>query len=53
MRIKPKRPKGSKPPKTPPTVTVHVTVKNTPPDAARVAAQREAMETILAALSRD
>jgi hypothetical protein len=34
-------------------VTVHVTIKNTPPDAARLAAQREAMETILAALTRD
>ena len=35
-----------------PTVTVRVTIKDTPPDADRLAAQREAIETILAALGR-
>lgn len=37
--------------KTP--VTVTVTVKNTPPDSPRLAAQRDAIEVIFAALARD
>jgi hypothetical protein len=52
MRIKPKQPRKPGPTKERPTVTVHVTIKNTPPDAARLAAQQEAMEIILAALNR-
>jgi hypothetical protein len=34
-------------------VTVHVTIKNTPPDPAGLGAEREAIETILAVLARD
>jgi hypothetical protein len=40
-------------PKEPEVVTVRVTIRNTPPDAARLEAQRRAIETILAVLARD
>jgi hypothetical protein len=53
MPTRPRPPKKSKPPAKPPVVTFHVTIKNTPPDAARLAAQRKAIETILAVLTRD
>jgi hypothetical protein len=46
---KSKRPGPLKPE---PAVVIHVTVKNTPPDPARLAAQREAVETIMAAIIR-
>jgi hypothetical protein len=36
-----------------PKVTVHVTIRDTPPDAQRLAAQREAVRTILAAMEHD
>jgi hypothetical protein len=50
---RPKRIRPLKLPELQPKVTVHVTVRNTPPDSARLAAQRKAMEVILAALARD
>jgi hypothetical protein len=53
MRTKPKRPEKSKSPKKPRVVTVHVTIKDTPPDAARLAAHQDAIQTIMAVLTRD
>jgi hypothetical protein len=53
VRPTPKRRRRARPGKSGRKVTVHVTIKNTPPDAGRLAAQREAIETILAALTRD
>ena len=50
MRTKPKQPEKPKTRKKPRVVTVHVTIKNTPPDAARLAAHQDAIQTIMAVL---
>ena len=42
-----------KPPKTPRPVTIEVVIENTPPDAARLAAHRRALDTLLAIMARD
>jgi hypothetical protein len=52
MRPTSKRSKRSQSGKPASKVTVHVTIKNTPPDAERLAAQGEAIRTILAAVER-
>jgi hypothetical protein len=47
------KPRRRNPPKAPRPVTIEVVIENTPPDAARLAAHRRALETLLAIMARD